>query len=304
MSTSSSRVEDGASARCRAGSPVPRRAPRSAGRARGTGRRVSATRTVPESQATGRQRRLGRWPSGKSRNRNVPVTPDGGRPDAVGDRGGHRRARQRARDRRPGRTWRSRPPSAADAPERRRPPAAASRRCCGAGGAGSAARRGGTGQHDQERRPPSASPRRSTGAGSASMTIAGPRASRPRRTTSTPTPGRRSVRSDQAAHGRLRAPGSQRTTCVGWTVSRTAAQQVGADGVEVDLVPQPARELVQGPGGVVPAAVEAAVDQGLDPAAGRPEQRGDRQGGAGDGEVGLARSAGRSTSWSSSTEPR
>ena len=38
-------------------------------------------------------------------------------------------------------------------------------------------------------------------------------------------------------------------------------------GVQVQLVPEPGREALHGLGRVVAAAVEAAVDQGLDPAA-------------------------------------
>src|SRR5215207_170607 len=41
-------------------------------------------------------------------------------------------------------------------------------------------------------------------------------------------------------------------------------QQLAMQGVQVDLVPQPGREPLHGPAGVVAAAVEAAIDPGLD----------------------------------------
>jgi hypothetical protein len=44
-------------------------------------------------------------------------------------------------------------------------------------------------------------------------------------------------------------------------------QQLGVQGVQVDLVAQAGREPLEGAGGVRAAAVEAAVDQLLDPAA-------------------------------------
>jgi hypothetical protein len=58
-------------------------------------------------------------------------------------------------------------------------------------------------------------------------------------------------------------------------------QQLALQGVQVDLVAQPGREGVQGAGGVVAAAVEAAVDQVLDSAAQRRERRRGGQGGGG-----------------------
>jgi hypothetical protein len=51
-------------------------------------------------------------------------------------------------------------------------------------------------------------------------------------------------------------------------------QQVGAEGVQVDLVAEPGRELLHGAGGVIAAAVEAPVDNQLDAAAQRLEQGG------------------------------
>jgi hypothetical protein len=58
-------------------------------------------------------------------------------------------------------------------------------------------------------------------------------------------------------------------------------QQLGLQGPQVDLVPQPGREPLDGAGGVVAAAVEAAVHRLLDAAAGRLEQGGNGQGGRG-----------------------
>jgi hypothetical protein len=56
-------------------------------------------------------------------------------------------------------------------------------------------------------------------------------------------------------------------------------QQLGGQGVQVDLVAQAGREPLDGAGGVVAAAVEAPVDQVLDAAPGGLEQRGHGQGG-------------------------
>jgi hypothetical protein len=62
-------------------------------------------------------------------------------------------------------------------------------------------------------------------------------------------------------------------------------QQVAVEGVQVDLVPQPGRELVDGAGGVIAAAVEAPVDQLLDPAPQRLEQGDGAQGDGGHREA-------------------
>src|SRR5829696_4508084 len=56
-------------------------------------------------------------------------------------------------------------------------------------------------------------------------------------------------------------------------------QQLGREGVQVDLLVQLAAERLDGGGGVVAAPVEAPVDGLLDPAAGRLEQGGHGQGG-------------------------
>jgi len=76
-------------------------------------------------------------------------------------------------------------------------------------------------------------------------------------------------------------------TWAGCTVSRTAARQVGPDGIQVQLVPEPTGEGVQRSSRVVAVAVEASVDDGLDAPACGAEQRGDRERGAGDRQVGL-----------------
>jgi hypothetical protein len=65
-------------------------------------------------------------------------------------------------------------------------------------------------------------------------------------------------------------------------------QQLGGQGVQVDLLAQPGAEPLNGPGGVVAAPVEAPVDRLLDAAAGRLEQSGHRQGSAGHHQAGLA----------------
>src|SRR5215207_2726511 len=71
------------------------------------------------------------------------------------------------------------------------------------------------------------------------------------------------------------------------------AQQLGVQGGQVDLVAQADREAVHGAGGVVAAAVEAPVDQVLDPAAQGLEQGGGGQGGGGHGQAaGVAGQAG------------
>ncbi len=46
-------------------------------------------------------------------------------------------------------------------------------------------------------------------------------------------------------------------------------QQLAPEGVQVDLVAEAGREPLHGPGGVIAAAVEAPVDQVLDPPAQR-----------------------------------
>jgi len=68
-------------------------------------------------------------------------------------------------------------------------------------------------------------------------------------------------------------------------------QQLAVEHVKVDLVAQAQGEAVHGAGGVVAAAVEAAVDQVLDPAAQGLEQGGGGQGGGGHGQA--ARAAGQ-----------
>jgi hypothetical protein len=57
-------------------------------------------------------------------------------------------------------------------------------------------------------------------------------------------------------------------------------------GVQVDLAPQTCREPVNGADRVIAAAVEAPVDQLLDPAAQRLEQRRRGQGGGGHDQAG------------------
>src|SRR3954452_12127409 len=52
------------------------------------------------------------------------------------------------------------------------------------------------------------------------------------------------------------------------------ADELGLQGVEVELVAQPGAEGVERALGVIAAAVEAMVDRGLDTRAQRPEQRG------------------------------
>ena len=61
--------------------------------------------------------------------------------------------------------------------------------------------------------------------------------------------------------------------------------EIGAELVEVDLVAETLAECVEGLFGVVAAAVEAAVDEGLDSSSGGAEEGGDGEGGAGDCEV-------------------
>ena len=59
-------------------------------------------------------------------------------------------------------------------------------------------------------------------------------------------------------------------------------QQLGGEGIEVDLVAQADAERFDRLGGVVLASVEAPVNRLLDAAAGRLEQGGHGQGGPGD----------------------
>jgi hypothetical protein len=59
-------------------------------------------------------------------------------------------------------------------------------------------------------------------------------------------------------------------------------QQLGREGVEVDLVAQAGRERLDGLGRVVAAPVEAPVNRPLNATAGRLEQRSGGQGGASD----------------------
>src|SRR4029453_4231600 len=65
-------------------------------------------------------------------------------------------------------------------------------------------------------------------------------------------------------------------------------QQLGREGVQVDLLVQPAAERLDGGGGVMAAAVEAPVDQVLDPAAQRLGGGRGRPGGSGPGTGGGA----------------
>src|SRR4029450_1867572 len=65
-------------------------------------------------------------------------------------------------------------------------------------------------------------------------------------------------------------------------------QQLVREAVQGDVVTQGGGEGLDGPGRVVAAAVEAAVDRGLDAAAGRLEQGGHGQGGPGHGPTGRA----------------
>ena len=78
------------------------------------------------------------------------------------------------------------------------------------------------------------------------------------------------------------------------------AEQVGAHRVQVNLVPQPRAEGVEGARSVVARAVEATVDEALDPGTQRLEQRDHREGRAGDGEL-AARRERMSSAWLSTT---
>ena len=71
---------------------------------------------------------------------------------------------------------------------------------------------------------------------------------------------------------------SHSDTRVGCMVSSTTPA-ARAQAVQIDLVAQPDAERLDGPGGVVAAAVEAPVDPLLDAAAGRLEHRRHGQGG-------------------------
>ncbi len=61
--------------------------------------------------------------------------------------------------------------------------------------------------------------------------------------------------------------------------------EIRPERLEIDLVAEPRAEGLERALGVVAAAVEATVDDSLDPAAGGAEERGDGQGRAGDCEV-------------------
>jgi hypothetical protein len=61
-------------------------------------------------------------------------------------------------------------------------------------------------------------------------------------------------------------------------------QQLGGQGVQVDLLAKAGAERLDGLGGVVATPVEAAVDRLLDAAAGRLEHRGHGQGGGGNNQ--------------------
>ena len=79
--------------------------------------------------------------------------------------------------------------------------------------------------------------------------------------------------------------------------------QLDAERLEVDLVTEPAAELLEGQRGVVALPVEAAVDDRLDPRAQRPEQRGNSERRGRDRKVGLP-VIGSSTTRNASTETR
>jgi hypothetical protein len=64
-------------------------------------------------------------------------------------------------------------------------------------------------------------------------------------------------------------------------------QQLGAEGIQVELVPQVGAERLDRLGGVLAASVEAAVNRLLDAAAGRLEHGRDRQGGPGHDQAGV-----------------
>ena len=64
-------------------------------------------------------------------------------------------------------------------------------------------------------------------------------------------------------------------------------QQLGRQGAQVDLLLQSTGEGRDPLGGVMTAAVEAPIDRGLDPPAGRLEQGGHGQGGGGHHQAGV-----------------
>jgi hypothetical protein len=77
-----------------------------------------------------------------------------------------------------------------------------------------------------------------------------------------------SLRRSAYVGGRELAEGrSQSDALVGGHSLVDHGQQLGREGVQVDLLSKPCRERLHGAGGVVVAAVEAPVDQVLDPAA-------------------------------------
>src|SRR5215216_1450459 len=91
----------------------------------------------------------------------------------------------------------------------------------------------------------------------------------------------------------LTASGARGTRCRGSKPQRDQAwlcglvndrKQLGGEGVKVELVAQTGAEGLDGLGRVVAAAVEAAIHDRLDAAAGRLEQGGHGQGGAGYGQ--------------------
>ena len=93
---------------------------------------------------------------------------------------------------------------------------------------------------------------------------------------------------DAAPHGSRSCRRSHNVTWAGCMGVEHDRAELGADGLQVDLLAEAARERLKGERRVVPASVEAAVDDGLDAAAEGPEQSGNRQRGRRDGQVGLA----------------
>ena len=86
-----------------------------------------------------------------------------------------------------------------------------------------------------------------------------------------------------------RCSGSQPQRRLGWLHGLVDhRQQLAGQGGQVDLVAKVGAEGGDGVGGVVAAAVEAAVDPLLDAAAGRLEGGGYGQGGGGDYQAGVA----------------
>jgi hypothetical protein len=87
-----------------------------------------------------------------------------------------------------------------------------------------------------------------------------------------------------------RTAGRSKPQChLGWLHGLVGhGQQLGSQGVQVDLLVQPIAEHRDRVGGVVAAAVEAAVDDRLDAAADWSEHRRHRQGGTGHDQAGVA----------------